>query len=72
MVVSSPNPQLPLYVRKGVADHRLIIILGLLVMVLVAEVSRIPPRTGREWTWILVAVTFLFWLLAGFRSVRAW
>jgi hypothetical protein len=31
----------------------------------------VPPRTAREWAYLVATVTFILWLLAGFVLVQA-
>jgi hypothetical protein len=54
-------------------DSRLVFVLSLLscAVVLGPYVLGIGPRSSREWRWIALTLLFLFWMLGGYRNVRA-
>ena len=56
-----------------IQDYRL----GAVLLVLMVSVIALPyllhasPGSRREWRWVVTAVVFLFWLLAGVQVLRA-
>ena len=56
-----------------IQDYRL----GAVLLVLMVSVIALPylfrasPGSPREWRWVVTAVVFLFWLLAGLQVLRA-
>ena len=54
-------------------DYRLAAVLLLLLatLITVPYIARISPSSRQHWTWVLVALVFLFWMLAGVELLRA-
>ena len=56
-----------------IQDYRLgAVLLGLMLSVIALPyLFRASPGSRREWRWVVMAVVFLFWLLAGQQVLRA-
>jgi hypothetical protein len=54
-------------------DYRLVAVLLLLLFTLltVPYLARISPTSRQQWTWMLIGLVFLIWLLGGMLVLRA-
>jgi hypothetical protein len=43
----------------------------LVVILVVPYLAGVPPRSRRQWRYLLVTIAFLTWLLLGFASLRS-